>query len=317
MFKPKKFLGFRVFSAFFSGLLGPLLPWPSNPHFSFDFLAFFVLRFSLLFWAFSFSKDFIRVGFWQNGFFADFYFWAAGFFRGFSRRIFSPHFCGKSAQKNPPGKSPRKSSRIYTTKILRHTSADWLRQILGVLWRENPCFFVFSGFPFFSKKHGLEGQGGLREASRNKATPFSWPQTKGADCGPSIGKGRKNNNTLNFSWLKMPRLGPLVDPKILLKELCRSLFGVLSQEMRHIIFFLRVQNGAFWVGAKKFMLKKFVCFFCPLFGTWVSLPCCLFVGPKNILGRRFARGSNFWPVQRLPLAMGPKLIRHTFVLFGN
>ena len=43
------------------------------------------------------------------------YFWAARFF--FSRRIFSPHFCGKSAQKNPPGKSPAKSSKMYTTKI--------------------------------------------------------------------------------------------------------------------------------------------------------------------------------------------------------
>ena len=35
---------------------------------------------------------FVRAGFRQNGFFADFCFWAAGFFRGFSRRIFSPHF---------------------------------------------------------------------------------------------------------------------------------------------------------------------------------------------------------------------------------
>ena len=64
------------------------------------------------------GQKILRVGFWQNGFFADFYFWAAGFVRGFCRRIFSPHFCGgKSAQKNPPGKSPAKSSRIYTTKI--------------------------------------------------------------------------------------------------------------------------------------------------------------------------------------------------------
>ena len=70
------------------------------------------------------SKN-IRAGFRQNGFFADFYFWAAEFFRGFSRRIFSPHFCGgKSAQKNPPGKSPAKSSKVYTTKILQHISAD-------------------------------------------------------------------------------------------------------------------------------------------------------------------------------------------------
>ena len=54
----------------------------------------------------------IRVGFWQNGFFADFYFWAAGFFRGFSRRIFSPHFCGK--------KRPEKSSRKIPGKILQN-----------------------------------------------------------------------------------------------------------------------------------------------------------------------------------------------------
>ena len=45
-------------------------------------------------------------------------------------RIFSPDFSssflwGKSTQKNPPGKSPEKSSKIYTTKILQHISADW------------------------------------------------------------------------------------------------------------------------------------------------------------------------------------------------
>ena len=53
-----------------------------------------------------------RVGFWQNGFFADFYFWAAEFFREFSRRIFSPHFCGK--------KCPEKSSRKIPAKILQN-----------------------------------------------------------------------------------------------------------------------------------------------------------------------------------------------------
>ena len=56
--------------------------------------------------------DIFRVGLWQNGFFADFYFWAAGFFRGFSRRIFSPHFCGK--------KCPEKSSRKIPGKILQN-----------------------------------------------------------------------------------------------------------------------------------------------------------------------------------------------------
>ena len=38
-------------------------------------------------------------------------------FRGFCRWILSPHFVEKSAQKNPPGKSPAKSSKTYTTKI--------------------------------------------------------------------------------------------------------------------------------------------------------------------------------------------------------
>ena len=66
-----------------------------------------------------------RVGFWQNGFFADFYFLGRGFFRGFSRRIFSPHFCGeKSAQKNLPGKSPAKSSKKLHSKNPRHISAE-------------------------------------------------------------------------------------------------------------------------------------------------------------------------------------------------
>ena len=62
------------------------------------------------------SRD-MRAGFWQNGFFADFYFWAAGFFRGFCRRMFLLVFVGKRSQKIPPGKSPAKSSKIYTTKI--------------------------------------------------------------------------------------------------------------------------------------------------------------------------------------------------------
>ena len=41
-------------------------------------------------------------------------------------------------------------------------------------------------------------------------------------------------------------------------------FGVLSQEMRHINFFLGAQNGVFRVGCKKVMLKKLMCSFCSL-----------------------------------------------------
>ena len=40
---------------------------------------------------------------------------------------------GKSAQKNPPGKSPGKSSKIYTSKILQHISADWPGQLFSNL----------------------------------------------------------------------------------------------------------------------------------------------------------------------------------------
>ena len=39
------------------------------------------------------------------------------FFREFCRRIFLLIFVGQSAQKNPPRKSPAKSSKIYTAKI--------------------------------------------------------------------------------------------------------------------------------------------------------------------------------------------------------
>ena len=59
----------------------------------------------------------VRVGFWQNGFVADFYFWAAGFFRRFCRRIFSPQFCGKKYPEESSRKIPAKSSKICTTKI--------------------------------------------------------------------------------------------------------------------------------------------------------------------------------------------------------
>ena len=50
-----------------------------------------------------------RVGFWQNGFFADFYFWAAGFSRGFCPRIFPPHFCGKKVPRKILQENPRQN----------------------------------------------------------------------------------------------------------------------------------------------------------------------------------------------------------------
>ena len=46
-----------------------------------------------------------------------FIFGPADFFANFLAGFFLLIFVGKSAQKNPPGKSPAKSSKIYTTRI--------------------------------------------------------------------------------------------------------------------------------------------------------------------------------------------------------
>ena len=53
------------------------------------------------------------------------------FFADFLAGFFLLIFVGKSAQKNPPGKSPGKSSKIYTAKILRHISADCPGQLIA------------------------------------------------------------------------------------------------------------------------------------------------------------------------------------------
>ena len=54
------------------------------------------------------------------------------FFADFLAGFFLLTFVGYSAQKNPPGKSPAKFSKIYTTKILQHISADCPGQVLRV-----------------------------------------------------------------------------------------------------------------------------------------------------------------------------------------
>ena len=81
----------------------------------------------------------VGAGFRQNGFFADFFFFGRQIFsRIFSPDFFSSFFVGKSAQKNPPGKSPEKSSKFYTTKILQHISADWPEQKLRNFFWNDP-----------------------------------------------------------------------------------------------------------------------------------------------------------------------------------
>ena len=97
----------------------------------------------------------------------------ADFLAGFFLRI----FVGKNAQKNPPGKS----SKIYTTKILRHISADWPGQhisrdvivsagkkrtaenvrkyhIINTLFLQNRGFYEFNFLldgPYFFKVNAL------------------------------------------------------------------------------------------------------------------------------------------------------------------
>ena len=82
----------------------------------------------------------VRAGFRQNGFFADFYFWAAGFFRGFPRRIFSPHFCGK--------KCPEKSSRKIPGKILqilynKNPLTHFCRLARATFWRKQQKWQIY------------------------------------------------------------------------------------------------------------------------------------------------------------------------------
>ena len=58
-------------------------------------------------------------------------------------------------RKIPPGKSPGKSSKIYTTKILQHISADWPGQILVKLGRSFR-FFSFSQFELQPTKEVIQ-----------------------------------------------------------------------------------------------------------------------------------------------------------------
>ena len=95
----------------------------------------------------------------------------------------------------------------------------------------------------------------------------------------SLGAGK---NKLNFLWSKTAVWDPLFDPPNPQNSLCGSLFCVLSQEMRHINFFLGVQNGVFWVGAKKFMLENFMCFSVPIFLSTINFFTVFTRGPANL-----------------------------------
>ena len=65
-----------------------------------------------------------RVGFGRTDFSRIFILGLPDFVADLVAGFFLLVFVGKSAQKNPPGKSPAKSSQIYTTKNPRHISAE-------------------------------------------------------------------------------------------------------------------------------------------------------------------------------------------------
>ena len=100
-------------------------------------------------------------------------------------------------------------------------------------------------------------QGGLTQVP-------TWFSNRGSRLPAEPGfVGAGENNEPNFLWPKMARLGHRVlDPKSLRKVYVSPFFAFLSQEMRHINFFLGPKIGDVRWG-KKFMLKKFMCFFCP------------------------------------------------------
>ena len=73
------------------------------------------------------------------------------FFADFVAGFFLLIFVGKSAQKNPPGKSPTKSSKFYTTKIpdnfLQRGQAKRLTVITLQDWVGWGTFTVIPGYP--------------------------------------------------------------------------------------------------------------------------------------------------------------------------
>ena len=99
--------------------------------------------------------QFLGPAFGRTDFSRIFIFEPPDFFADFLAGFFLLIFVGKSAQKNPPGKSPAKSSKIYTTKILQHISADCHGQQFLAQFEANPCSEANYGAVTFQVVWGL------------------------------------------------------------------------------------------------------------------------------------------------------------------
>ena len=104
-----------------------------------------------------------RADSWQNGFYAGFYFLSRRIFLRIFSPDFSSHFVGRSAQKNPPGKSPAKSSKVIQQKSPTHFCRGAGPKIAGAIQRNLKEFLGYF--------KGLQGnpwgtfKGMLREAA--------------------------------------------------------------------------------------------------------------------------------------------------------
>ena len=96
------------------------------------------------------------------------------FFADFLAGFFLLIFVGKSAQKNPPGKSPGKSSKIYTTKILQHISADCPGQ--KSVKKFSTLFDIFCAAPVFRPLLGDLTPGATLKLCSQSSGPLKEPK---------------------------------------------------------------------------------------------------------------------------------------------
>ena len=86
-----------------------------------------------------------RAGFWQNGFFADFYFWSAGCFRGLCRRIFS--FSWEKMRRKILKVNSRQNPLKFKEQI---SPTHFCRGAGPTAWSLSHCFSELADSPQFS-----------------------------------------------------------------------------------------------------------------------------------------------------------------------